>query len=48
MKMRLPAAEEIWLTIPRFINSRTASRAHRNCTAKLTPITLFHCSSVIS
>ena len=48
MNTSLPAAAEISLTRPRLLNSRTASRAQRNWPVRLTLITLFHCSKLIS
>ena len=48
MQMILPTAREISGRGPRRVISRTASRAQRNMPVRLTPITVFHCSSVIS
>ena len=48
MQMILPAARETAGTTPRRRNSRTASRAQRNCPVRLTPMTVSHCCSVIS
>src|SRR3982750_2373205 len=47
MQMIFPAARETSGRTPRRLNSRTASRAHRNWPVRLTPITVFHCCSVI-
>jgi hypothetical protein len=41
MQMILPAAHETAGTMPRRRNSRIASRAHRNCPVRLTPMTVF-------
>src|SRR5881409_3220609 len=47
MQMIFPAQHEISGRTPRRLNSRMASRAHRNWPVRLTPITLFHCVRVI-
>ena len=44
MEMILPAAAEISFTIPRLLNSLTASRAQRNCPVRFTSRT--RCQSV--
>src|SRR2546428_3011896 len=46
--MIFPAARDTAGTTPRRLNSRTASLAQRNWPVRLTPITVFHCSRVMS
>jgi len=48
MQTILPAAREISARMPRRIIERAAARAHRNMPVRLTPSTVFHCSSVSS
>ena len=48
MQMILPAAREMEGTTPRRLNSRAAARAQRNWPVRFTPMTVFHCSRVIS
>ena len=46
--MIFPAAQEISGRTPWRLNSRTASRARRNCPVKLTSMTFYHWARVIS
>ena len=46
--MIFPAAREIGWRVPHRIMERAAAREQRNTPVRLTPRTVFHCSSVIS
>ena len=48
MQMILPAARETSGRTPCFTIARVAARAQRNIPVRFTPITVFHCSSVIA